>query len=45
MRKKNYKYCTSYKDDDHKIKPLRIMLRKKCAYEKIMMDKPNGSIF
>ena len=28
------KYFIGYKDDDHKIKPLRIMLRKRSAYVK-----------
>ena len=31
---KNYKYFIGYKDDDHKIKPLRIMLPKTSAYVK-----------
>ena len=32
--KKNYKYFIGYKDDDHKNKPLRIMLQKASAYVK-----------
>ena len=32
---KNYEYFIGYKDDDHKITPLHIMLVKKIAYVKI----------
>ena len=31
---KNYEYFIGYKDDDHKITPLHIMLVKKIAYVK-----------
>ena len=42
---KNYKYFTSYLYNDHKVKPLHIMLLKTSAYVKVMMDKLNGCIF
>ena len=31
---KNYKHFINYKDDDHRIKPLRIMLLRTSAYVK-----------
>ena len=31
---KSYKYLIGYKDDDHKLKPLRIILLKTSAYAK-----------
>ena len=34
FRQKKYKYFIEYKDDDHKSKPLRIMLPKTSAYVK-----------
>ena len=34
LGEKNYKYFIGCKDDDHKIKPLRIMLPKTNAYAK-----------
>ena len=31
---KHYKYSIGYKDDDYKVKPLRVMLPKTCVYLK-----------
>ena len=42
--KKNYKYFIGSKDDDPKIKPLRIVLLKTSAYVKVMLGKLNGYI-
>ena len=42
---KNYKYFIGYKNDDHKIKPLHIMLPKTSAYVKSYDGELNGSIF
>ena len=36
---KNYKCFIGYKDDDYKIKPLRIMLPKRSPYAKICDDE------
>ena len=43
--KKNYKYFIDYLYNDHKVKPLHIMLPKTSAYVSLMMDKLNGLIF
>ena len=42
---KNYKYFIGYLHNDNKVKPSHIMLSKRSAYEKVMMDKLNGCIF
>ena len=43
--KKNYKYFIGYLYNDHKVKPLHVMLPKTSAYVKSKMDKLNGCIF
>ena len=42
---KNCKYFIGCFYNDHKFKPLHIMLPKTSAYLKVMMDKQNGCIF
>ena len=42
---KTYKYFIGYFYNDHKVKPLHIMLPRTNAHIKVMMDKENGCIF
>ena len=42
---KSYKEFIGFKDDDYKIKPLRIMPPKTRVYVKIMMMKVSGWVF
>ena len=42
---KNYKYLLGYLYENHKVKPLHIMLPKKTAMKKVTMHKLNGFSF
>ena len=44
LDQKSYKYFIGYFYDDHKVKPIHVMLPKTSAYVKILMDKLNGCI-
>ena len=43
--KKSYNYFINYKDDDHKIRPLRVMLPETSAFVKVIIEKLNGCVF
>ena len=42
---KNYEYFIGYLDNNHKIKPLHIMLPKTTSYLRNVTDKLNGCTF
>ena len=42
---KNHKYFIGYFYNDHKVKPLHVMLPKTSAHVKVVMEKLNGCIF
>ena len=44
-RENNYEYFIGYLYDNHKVRPLHIMLPKTSAYVNIYVDKLNGCIF
>ena len=41
----NNKYFIGYLHNDHKVKPLHVMLLKQVLMEKVMMNKLNGLTF
>ena len=45
LGEKNYKYFIDFLYNDHKVKPLHIMLPKTSSYVKSMMDKLNRCTF
>ena len=45
LGEKNYKYFIDFLYNDHKVKPLHIMLPKTSSCVKSMMDKLNGCTF